>query len=89
MQIAKEGPQNRCGTWGSGSGVSRLRDAWRFGGLEYGLEHVPEQVFLKTQYCPGLWGLNYLLYWETVRLFWAPSEGRPRPTRHREPTRSV
>ena len=25
MQIAKEGPQNRCGARGSGSGVSRLR----------------------------------------------------------------
>ena len=35
-----------------------------------------------------LWGRNHLLYWETVRPFGVPSEGRRRPTRHREPTRS-
>ena len=35
-----------------------------------------------------LWGRNHLPEWETVRLFWVPSWGRLRPTRHREPTRS-
>ena len=33
-------------------------------------------------------GRNHLPEWETVRLFWVPSGGRRRPTRHREPTRS-